>query len=145
MMNLTIASLTAGTGMESVMNNTAPMGERLTYGLQMTATGLLTVFAVLGIIFFAMQITRMVLHRNAEKPAAAAPQPIAPLSAPVTRAEAPAAPTAPASDDALIAVLTAAVAAVLADEAAAAGTPVPSFRVVSFQRSSRGRSWNGHR
>ena len=55
------------------------------------------------------------------------------------------APIAPASDDALIAVLTAAVAAVLADEAAAKGTAVPSFRVVSFQRSSRGRTWNGHR
>ena len=155
MMNLTTAVLTSGTGIESVMNNTAPMGDRLIYGLQLTATGLLTVFAVLGIIYFVMLLSRAALHREPEKPAQSAPAPAqqtAPLSGPVTRAElsvsAPAAPpvaAAPASDDALIAVLTAAVAAVLADEAAANGTAVPSFRVVSFQRSSRGRCWNGHR
>lgn len=129
------------TGMASVMNNTEPMGDRLIYGMQMTLTGLLTVFAVLGIIFFVMQITRMLLHRETEKPTVSA-QPASPAAAPTAL---PAAPIAHASDDALIAVLTAAVAAVLADEAAAKGTVVPSFRVVSFQRSSRGRTWNGHR
>ena len=43
-------------------------------------------------------------------------------------------------DDALLAVLSAAVAAVLSDEAAAAGDSAPGFRVVSFRRT--GRSWN---
>ena len=136
MMNLT----TVLTGMASVMNNTEPMGDRLSYGLQMTATGMLVVFAVLGIIFLVMLLSRAVFHREAKKPASPAP-----VAAPVPQAQAAPAPAAPASDDALIAVLTAAVAAVLADEAAAQGTAVPAFRVVSFQRSSRGRTWNGRR
>ena len=152
MMNLPAAVLTGGgaTSIQDVMNNTAPMGDRLAYGLQMTAIGLLTVFAVLGIIYLVMLIFRLVFSREPAKTTQTAPvEPTAPLSAPVTKAElrtapaAPAAPTAPAAaDDALIAVLTAAVAAVLADEAAAAGTEALPFRVVSFRRTTKGRGWN---
>ena len=60
----------------------------------------------------------------------------------VEKPTAPAAPVAVAaqSNDELIAVLTAAVAAYMAEE----GTEVPdgSFRVVSFRRVKSGRAWN---
>lgn len=49
--------------------------------------------------------------------------------------------SAPASDAQLIAVLTAAVAAYMAEENGTAPDP-STFRVVSFKRVSNGRAWN---
>ena len=110
------------------------LDEAMFTNLGTVAFGLMIVCSVLGIVYF-------IGHFSAGKAKNAEPavQNMTPSAEPKTGA------SAPASDDgALIAVLTAAVAAVLAEEASAAGTVPPSFRVVSFQRSSRGRSWNGH-
>lgn len=126
----------SASSMESVMNNGMSMTERLMYSLRMTVIGLLMVFAVLGVICLVMYLFRLFFYtlpnrrskkKNEEK-----------LS------EETATPSDDPSreDPALIAVLSAAVAAVLADEAEAAGTDIPSFRVVSFRRTSHGRGWN---
>lgn len=153
-MNLSVAALAgsgAATSIEDVMNNGMSLSDRLLYGLRMTAVGMLTVFAVLGIIYLVMLIFRAVFYHPAPKaPEPAAPIASAPAPAPAPAAAkkpapAPAAPAAPAqNDDAIVAVLTAAVAAILADEAAANGTEALPFRVVSFRRTgnAKGRGWN---
>lgn len=118
--------LTAGVSMGSVMNNGMSLGERLAYGLRMTAVGMLTIFAVLGVIYLVMLIFGLVFGRAGKKK----PEPQPQVEAPVEEG----------LDPALVAVLTAAVAAVLAEEARASGTEAPAFRVVSFRRTARG--WN---
>ena len=116
--------LTAGASMESVMNNGMSLGERLGYGLRMTAVGMLTIFSVLGVICLIMFLSGLFFTRAGKK-----------------KPELPAEPAAEEGlDPALVAVLTAAVAAVLADEAQATGNEGPAFRVVSFRRTGRG--WN---
>lgn len=94
------------------------------------AFALMILFSIVGII----SIARGKSSPTEAKPAASpSPAPAAPTADPTP---------AQADDGALIAVLTAAVAAVLEAEAAETGKPAPTFRVVSFQRSSRGRGWN---
>ncbi len=121
-----MTALTAGVSMDSVMNNGMSLGERLSYGLRMTTVGMLTIFAVLGAIYLVMLLSGLIFGRAGRK-----------KSEPELSAEAPA---EEGLDPALVAVLTAAVAAVLADEAQASGTEAPAFRVVSFRRTGRG--WN---
>lgn len=118
--------LTAGVSMESVMNNGMSLGERISYGLRMTAVGMLTIFAVLGVIYLVMLLSGLIFGRvGKKKPAPELPAEI---------------PAEEGLDPALVAVLTAAVAAVLADEARETGVEAPAFRVVSFRRTGRG--WN---
>ncbi len=137
MLNMMPMLLTGGvSSMESVMNNDMSMAERLIYSLRMTAIGLLMVFAVLGIICFVMYLFRLFFYTLPNRRSKKADE--------VRQSDVSVIPSADPNevDPALIAVLSAAVAAVLADEAEAAGTPAPSFRVVSFRRTSRGRGWN---
>lgn len=121
-----ITVLNAGVSMGSVMNNGMSLGERFAYGLRMTAVGMLTIFSVLGVICLIMLLSGLFFGRAGKK-----------------KVE-PELPTEPVVeeglDPALVAVLTAAVAAVLADEARETGTEAPAFRVVSFRRTGRG--WN---
>ncbi len=91
---------------------------------------LMIVFAIVGIVSLLVGKSPSTEAKPAANPA---PSPAQPAADPTP---------AQVDDGALIAVLTAAVAATLEAEAAATGTPAPAFRVVSFQRSSRGRSWN---
>ena len=112
--------------MDSVMNNSMSLSERLIYGLRMTVVGILTIFAVLGVIYLVMLVFGLIFGRAGKKK----PEPEPPVEVPVEEG----------LDPALVAVLTAAVAAVLAEEAQASGTEAPAFRVVSFRRTGRG--WN---
>lgn len=113
------------------------------YALRMLVVGLGMVFAVLAILWGVLAISRFVFydlprkkredeiseHKSEIKTAAApAPAPVAP--APVA---------APRSDDTLIAVITAAIAATMAEEGTA---PAGGFRVVSFRRASGNHAWN---
>ena len=113
------------------MINTAlamSFGERAAYAGKVFLIGVLTIFAALSILWLVLVLFRkFVAYFNGEdlevETQAQAPTPVA---APVPVAQA-------ASDDALIAVITAAVAAALAEEN---GGAVPGFRVVSFRRTS---------
>lgn len=108
-------------------------GERTAYAGRMLLIGMGTIFLSLAILWGVMEIFRRLVvggSQTEEK------KPTAPAPAPVARAESvavtsPAPVAAPASNDALIAAITAAVAAALADEN---GGVVPGFRVVSFKK-----------
>ena len=112
------------------------------YALRMLIVGLGMVFVVLALLWGVLELSRVVFYdmprrrREEEIEAAhskAAPAPVAPTPAPV--------PAAPAqnNNDVLIAVITAAISAAMAEE----GTvPAGGFRVVSFRRSSDAGAWN---
>jgi sodium pump decarboxylase gamma subunit len=114
-----------------MMINTAlamSFGDRTAYAGKVFLIGIATVFAALIVLWLVLALFRkFVAYFNGEdlevETKAQAP---APVAAPVPVAQA-------ASDDALIAVITAAVAAALAEEN---GGAVPGFRVVSFQKIS---------
>ena len=111
---------------------------RWKYAGKMTLLGMGMVFLVLAILWGVLVIFEKCLYRpdKKEKPvkAAPAPAPSAPVATP--------APVAPAATDdgALLAVITAAVAAAMEEE----GTPSNGFRVVSFKKTTgHGGPWNG--
>ena len=102
--------------LEINVNSKLPLGEAVVYGLQMLLVGMLIVFAVLALLWFALEISGKLFARLSDKGAAPLekkPEPVA---------------VEPTSDDLeLIAVLTAAVAAM-------ESAPAARFRVVSFKR-----------
>ena len=116
------------------MINTVLMnfGERTAYAGRMLLIGMGTIFLSLAILWGVMELFRRLVvtpsDSTASKPAA--PKPVAPTPAPVARVESVATAAAP-NNDALIAAITAAVAATLAEEN---GGVVPGFRVVSFKK-----------
>ena len=104
------------------------IGNRLSFAAGTLLRGVLTVFAVLSIIWLFLVLVRVFIHdlpkKRAERAAArkAAAADITPA------APAPVVPVAAQTDAELIAVITAAIAAYTADEGGM------SFRVVSFHR-----------
>ena len=103
-------------------------GERVAYSGKMLVIGFGTVFLALIVLWGVLELFRRVLEirRPAEKKEKRA------SSAPATPVASPAPATA-ANDDVLVAVLTAAVAAAMAEEG---NTQLKDFRVVSFRRIS---------
>jgi sodium pump decarboxylase gamma subunit len=122
---------------DQVMNNPGTLGERLVKGLQTLGLGMAIVFAVLIIIWGACELLHIAVHGTGKKNKGVTPV-VAPPPA-VTVAPAPTPAPTVTDDSELIAVITAAVAAVL-------DQPTTSFRVVSFRRTGdKGRAWNtGH-
>ena len=103
---------------------------------QTVVLGMGMIFAVLGILWAILSLFKLVFVGKAPKEQKEKPQP-----APVAVEQRTAVSAAPAQDDgALIAVITAAVAAYMADS----GEQVPAggFRVVSFTRVKGGKPWN---
>ena len=113
-----------------MMMNTAlamNFGERAAYAGKVFLIGMLTVFSALLVLWGVLALfRRAVAYFSGEDIRPNAPKAV-PAPTPA------AAPAAPKGDDALIAVITAAVAAALAEEN---GGAVPGFRVVSFQKVS---------
>ena len=112
--------------------------ERLSLAGQMTLIGMGMIFSVLALLWAVLAIFKIVFVRPEKKKKVEAPvaQP-----APVT--EETATVSDDANDDELVAVITAAVAAYMAQEEPDAA---PSgFRVVSFRRANGGRSWNSNK
>lgn len=109
--------------------------DRLTLGGSTLLLGMVIVFAVLGIIFIALQIMRAVFTRNAIKAKQARRAAKAEKAAqiPETPKEAPAAPVASAPA-APVADETATVAAIIAAISAYTGKAPEGFRVVSFKK-----------
>ncbi len=122
-----------------------PLGERVAYALRMLIVGLGAVFAILALLWGILVLARILLHdmparRREEKGAKESTKPSAPAPQPVVKpAPAPVAQPVAQDNGALIAVITAAVSAAMAEE----GTlPPGGFRVVSFRRSSQAGAWN---
>ncbi len=123
----------------SSMDLTKPLADRISVGLEVALLGMLVVFAVLGLIFAILTLFRVVFYDLPKKRAGditpkALETVTEPPVIPKKQRTAPIAPTptpAAAGDDpALIAVITAAVAAYMQAEGKAPG----SFRVVSFKK-----------
>ena len=104
--------------------------DRLTLGGSTLLLGMAIVFAVLGIIFIALQIMRAVFTKSAAKAKQATKAEKAVQNVAVKSEEpAPvAAPVAPATDDSAI------VAAIVAAISAYTGKAPEGFRVVSFKK-----------
>jgi len=119
-------------------------GERFEYAIQGTVTGILMVFAVLALLCIILYVSKLVFYdipnrnKNGKKESSAKPA----ATAESVEAEAPLAVSAPetADDGALIAVITAAIAAAI-DGSEYKNEFAGGFRVVSFKRSSQG-AWN---
>lgn len=129
------AETTGSTALKNQGEN-APFAERAGYVGGVTLLGMATIFIVLSILWGVVELLHRALHRGDQKtaPAEAKAAP-APVPVPAPKA-APAPVRAPAAgDDALVAVITAAVAAAMAEEGYAGG-----FRVVSFRRTQNRRS-----
>jgi Na+-transporting methylmalonyl-CoA/oxaloacetate decarboxylase gamma subunit len=116
----------------------------------MLLQGMGMVFLVLAILWIVLLIFKVAFYKDPNKAAKkaakaekaaeaeqveAAPAPVAPVEA------APAAPAAPvASDDQLIAVITAAVAAAIDSDPALSSQFASGFRVVSFKKTEKSRN-----
>ena len=111
-------------------------GDRLSKAGMVTLEGIGMVFAVLAILWGAIEIFRVIMQRSEKKKTVAPAVPT-----PVVTAE-PVAEPAPAEPDdgELISAITAAVAAYLASEEG--GEYTGGFRVVSFRRTGTGSAWN---
>ena len=107
------------------------------YAAQMTLLGMGMVFTVLAVLWAVLMLFKVFFagrKSKADKKAA----PVAEKPAEVLTA--PAVSAAQTGDDELVAIITAAVAAYMADEGIEA--PAGGFRVVSFKRVQGGRAWN---
>lgn len=131
------AETTGSTALKDQGEN-APFAERAGYAGGVTLLGMATIFIVLSILWGVVELLHRALHRGDQKTAPAeakaAPAP-APVPAPAPKAAPAPVRTPAAGDDALVAVITAAVAAAMAEEGYAGG-----FRVVSFRRTQNRRS-----
>ncbi len=123
--------------MSALLSAEMTYGERASLAGEVTVIGLLIVFAVLAILMIALYIFQFFMYtlpqrkKKAEEAGAAAAS--AETPAPVDEEDA-------GDDLALIAVLTAAVAAYESEANGYTG----GFRVVSFKRKSGRTSWDGN-
>ena len=110
--------------------------ERLALAGQMTLIGMGMIFSVLGLLWGVLAIFKVVFARPAPKKA----KPVAEVKAPTAVVTEPEPVTTAQNDDELIAVITAAIAAYIAEEEPDAYQG--GFRVVSFRRANGGKAWN---
>ncbi len=101
-----------------------PFAERAGYAARMALIGILAVFGVLAVLWGSLALFRFLLEYFTNKKTAKTVEAPAPAPLPVAVDN---------NDDALIAVISAAVAATIAGES---GVENPSFRVVSFRRAA---------
>ena len=103
------------------------------YGLQTALLGMLVIFAVLSVLLIVLTAFKFIFYKQPKtekKPEPVKAEAPAPVAAPAPApAPAPAEPAA-ADDAELVAVITAAIAAMM-------DAPQTSFRVVSFKRTAR--------
>ena len=119
--------------LSDVMDYSKPLefSEAIGYGLQTALLGLGVIFVVLSILWAVLAVFKFIFYKQPKTEKKAAPVKVeAPAPAPVAApAPAPAEPAA-ADDAELVAVITAAIAAMM-------DAPQTSFRVVSFKRTAR--------
>lgn len=116
--------------LSTVAENPQTFSERLLFSLKMLAFGMGVVFAVLALIWLILVLFRLVTTAVGKRKQTGQ----TPAQAPV------ATPSSPAADDgAILAAITAAVAVIIDEENAVAGTD-KGFRVVSFGKA--GAPWD---
>ena len=130
--------LFAESDISSVMENGMDMGQRLTNGGQMILVLMAFVFAVIFTIFLSQTIISRVIvafQSKAKREKDTKMPEIVKVSEPVIEDE-----SDETDNDVTVAVITAALAAYLAENSED-GTVLP-FRVVSFSRKKNGKPWN---
>jgi Na+-transporting methylmalonyl-CoA/oxaloacetate decarboxylase gamma subunit len=119
-------------------------GERVEIALQGTATGMIMIFAVLGLLAVIVSLSKLICYdipNKKKERARAAHTPATAPSAPVeTVQEAPAISEPVTDDGELAAVITAAIAAMI-ESGEYKNEFIGGFRVVSFKRSTNS-AWN---
>ena len=114
--------------------------ERIPYAVQGVVTGMLMVFAVLILLTIIVSVSKYFFAPPVPKAVKEEPKvvntPPAPAPAPVS------APVQTTSDDQLVAVITAAVAAMIDSSEEYRSEFASGFRVVSFKRVSSNGAWN---
>ncbi|MGN1094794.1 MAG: OadG family transporter subunit [Eubacteriales bacterium] len=120
----------------NIINESSTIGEKLGFGFQTLLLGMVTIFAILFIIYISIIILGKIMSaskkcsekskQNKKKKATDIPAPVAaPAPAPV-KESAPAPVSTTQNDEELVAVIAAAIASYT-------GEPVSKFRVVSFK------------
>lgn len=126
---------------ETVAETTEDLGPilspaRVSYAIRMTVLGMGMVFSVLALLWLVLVIFKNALT---EKPSKAKAE----EASEPTPAPAPVATPAPAGDDpAIVAAITAAIAATIDSDPALSQQFAGGFRVVSFKKKSGKTSWN---
>ena len=106
---------------------------------KVTLLGLGMVFAVLALLWLVLSVFKLLFVKNtAKKPAQKIEK------APAAEVD-PTPAAATTDDDALIAVITAAITAYRSSEEGMNSAEANGFRVVSFKRAGKGRSWNSNK
>lgn len=120
----------------SLLDATAmPLNERLLEGGKVFLIGMVTVFAVLALLWLVMALFRVLFHKkNTDEDTAN----VIKVDDVPSLENIPLATSVSSDDTQLIAVITAAIAAYNAS----AGNALP-FRVVSYRRSAGAGGWNG--
>ncbi len=114
-------------------------GERWSYALRMTLLGMGMVFAVLAILWGILAIFKVAFSGDKKKAKASQTEKAESDTAPAVVAT----PQTPAgTDPAVIAAITAAIAEMIASDAALSEQFAGGFRVVDFKRKSGKTSWN---
>ena len=118
----------------------ASLSERASEALIVSLQGMMTIFAILALLWGAVEIMHFILHRGEKKekaPKETASKPEKSAPAPTSDAASAATMAASEDDGATVAAITAAISAMRAEEGETSG-----FRVVSFTRVGRA---NGRR
>ena len=114
--------------------------ERMTYAFEMTALGILAVFAVLAILWGVLALFKVFMYDMPQKKANATkkaePAPV------VVDEPAVVTPVASSNDDEVVAVIMAAISAYISADPALAEEYAGGFRVVSFKRVRDKAAWN---
>lgn len=140
---VTDAALEAETRLGDLDGADLSLTERVPYAVQGVVTGMLMIFAVLILLSVIVSLSKYAFAPKMPKAKKEPPKaPVAPketVSAPVS---APVEAPVTNSDDELIAVLTAAVAAMIDSSSEYRSQFASGFRVVSFRKVSENGAWN---
>lgn len=117
------------------------MGERASYALQGTVTGMLMIFLVLGLLAGVVSLSKVVLYDIPNKKKAARKAASVPVAAEISAAEETDEAIVAEDDTQLAAVITAAIAAML-DSEQYSNEFKSGFRVVSFKKVNTNGAWN---
>lgn len=110
----------------NALTNALGVSENTANTIVVTVFALAAVFLFLAVIWLIVSIHEK-LHKNTEG---------------TSQTEEIGIPSVEISDDnAVIAAISAAIATILEEEAAANNTPYNGFRIVSFKRENKGRAW----
>ena len=116
--------------------------ERLSYALEMTALGLLAVFAVLAILWGVLALFKVFMYDMPQRKAKAKAQKIAEPAPVVVNEPNVVTPVATNNDDEVVAVIMAAISAYISADPTLAEEYAGGFRVVSFKRVRDKAAWN---